>query len=527
MMSVLLRPAGDPVASSYGNAYLTSKQLLKIKAGDKFEVLCNDNKHYRVEVKEFNPATVEGTLHFCFWKTRFDYQGSLRAVYLSPDGLYSEGKLSAQNTYLVSLPARPAKRGKPAVSAGSAEFAEKTRYPEDFLTKPRLFSGRRRLRENSNGNEESKDRDSPDSPVRSQSSGSPPQKKAPRTGEGGGDKGGSSHFLLQHFSFEDDSRAGSTEPPSRESQEPTGSNTISTTSPPSNMGGGSLNTDAISTSPGKVATTAGMEFQEAAIDMDTATSHRDGITGESGRISREGDLHLSALQATCESTSGINDAALEEPIVAIGGRESSAVPPAVIPAASAVRVVESIPPSIQLVPQSLPALGSEACEQLRGLQADLQQGIRQARAVRAQLAQYAVQLQQASCSPEDEHVLVRCSSAHNIRQLLGARLHIDTILLTLVCAAADWVPLRGDSVHTEDAAFKVPQGTLPLQTEQESGEMDQHRETAAEEPLDPLQAEQDCDDSDSDASSEPSQQAATSFSTWTAWAFGRIMKNSK
>jgi hypothetical protein len=147
-MSILRKPDGDKVAASYGNGYLDSKQLSKISVGQRFEVLCSDELHYRVEVKEFDTSTKEGLLHFCRWSTKHDYRGSFESVYIAPDQLYSKGLLSAHNNYPTEnmrnqtngLSSSAVKKRK----VPSTDFLESTRYPDDFLNKPRLFSYKKR-----------------------------------------------------------------------------------------------------------------------------------------------------------------------------------------------------------------------------------------------------------------------------------------------------------------------------------------------------------------------------------------------
>ena len=148
-MSALLRPLGDEIATVYG-AYKTKKDVKKIVKGDKLDILCSDGLNYHVEVKETGAA---GRLHFRHWSVKHDYIGSFDELYLATQGTYSEG-ISAQNTYPTLKGDDKLKSSsitKPVSSNTSTDsrpqnFPSGTRYPEDFLSKPRFASSHSRKR---------------------------------------------------------------------------------------------------------------------------------------------------------------------------------------------------------------------------------------------------------------------------------------------------------------------------------------------------------------------------------------------
>ena len=148
-MSALLRPLGDEIATVYG-AYKTKKDVKRIVKGDKLDILCSDGLNYHVEVKETGAA---GRLHFRHWSVKHDYIGSFDELYLAAQGTYSEG-ISAQNTYPTLKGDDKSKTSsitKPVGNNSSADsrpqnFPSGTRYPEDFLSKPRFASSHSRKR---------------------------------------------------------------------------------------------------------------------------------------------------------------------------------------------------------------------------------------------------------------------------------------------------------------------------------------------------------------------------------------------
>lgn len=144
LMSVLVRPEGDDIAASYGEDYLQYEGLVEMDVGQKYEVLCADGMHYQAEVKAFDSARREGVFHFCHWSVAYDYKGSFEVLYIAPDGLYSRGLLSAQNQYKTEDKDKAKSRRPASHRAISKEFLESTRYPDDYLSKPRLFPGRQR-----------------------------------------------------------------------------------------------------------------------------------------------------------------------------------------------------------------------------------------------------------------------------------------------------------------------------------------------------------------------------------------------
>ena len=152
-MSALLRPHGDEIATVYG-PYFSKKDVKKIVKGDKLDILCSDGLNYHVEVKE---AGETGRLHFRHWSAKFDFIGSFEELYLASQGTYSEG-ISAQNSYptlvkgdgsndksKAALNSR-ASTGSIGVDTRPQNFPSGTRYPEDFLSKPRFAASHSRKR---------------------------------------------------------------------------------------------------------------------------------------------------------------------------------------------------------------------------------------------------------------------------------------------------------------------------------------------------------------------------------------------
>mmetsp|Transcript_8417 Transcript_8417/g.8362 ORF Transcript_8417/g.8362 Transcript_8417/m.8362 type:complete len:447 (-) Transcript_8417:247-1587(-) len=157
-MSASLRPHGDGIATVYG-PYKTKKDVKKIAKGDKLDILCSDGLNYHVEVKEI--AANQGRLHFRHWSVKYDYVGSFDVLYLANQGIYSEG-ISAQNTYpaLVKRETSGEKVKSSAVmnvDAPSKNFSSGTRYPDDFLGKPRYPTTNSRKRSTEEIEEESRD----------------------------------------------------------------------------------------------------------------------------------------------------------------------------------------------------------------------------------------------------------------------------------------------------------------------------------------------------------------------------------
>lgn len=143
---VLVRPNGDAVAAGYGEDYLSLSAVAALAVGQKFEVLCEDHRHYRAEIKQWSANGRDVVLHFCHWSSAHDYRGPVDMLYIAPEGLYSGGQLTAQNTYrTASTDDKRRKRTPEKLADRPKDFLENTRYPDDYLSKPRLFSGRRRL----------------------------------------------------------------------------------------------------------------------------------------------------------------------------------------------------------------------------------------------------------------------------------------------------------------------------------------------------------------------------------------------
>lgn len=152
-MSALLRPHGDNTILNYG-PYKTKKEVEKISKGDKLDILCSDGLNYHAEVKE---AGVIGRLHFCHWSTRSDYIGSFNELYIASHGTYSKG-ISAQNTYpaLVKTDSRSDKTkvvsstkstgNNSSTDSRPTNFPKGTRYPNEYLSKPRFPASNSRKR---------------------------------------------------------------------------------------------------------------------------------------------------------------------------------------------------------------------------------------------------------------------------------------------------------------------------------------------------------------------------------------------
>lgn len=152
-MTAVLRPDGDDIAAVYG-PYKTKKEMKKIAKGDKLELLCSDGLNYHVEVKE--TGTI-GRLHFRNWSVKYDYVGSFDQLYLATQGAYSEG-ITPQNTYSNLFKAEnsgekskvihstKSTSNNPGTDSRPQNFPSGTRYPEDFLSKPRFASSHSRKR---------------------------------------------------------------------------------------------------------------------------------------------------------------------------------------------------------------------------------------------------------------------------------------------------------------------------------------------------------------------------------------------
>jgi hypothetical protein len=175
-MAAVLRPNGDHLAAVYG-PYMSEEEVKKIAKGDELDVLCEDGLHYHAVVKE---TGVSGRLHFHHWSVKkHDYIGSFDELYLQTQGTYSEG-ISAQNTYTPrtiavssgdkvkvtpstkstsnnpSAPSTKSTSNNPSADCRRQNFSRGTRYPEDFLSKPRSSSSHSRKR----SADESEDSDS-------------------------------------------------------------------------------------------------------------------------------------------------------------------------------------------------------------------------------------------------------------------------------------------------------------------------------------------------------------------------------
>lgn len=148
-MSLLFRPAGDELAAQYGE-YFDLAAMSTITPGGKYEVLCSDGMNYIVEIKHFDPVSFTGHLHFRNWKTRFDYKGSIRDVYMTTEGKYSkDAGITAFNTYETENGPQSSRRashvGSRKLPLGEkSSYAANTKYDDDFFAKPRPTWAKRR-----------------------------------------------------------------------------------------------------------------------------------------------------------------------------------------------------------------------------------------------------------------------------------------------------------------------------------------------------------------------------------------------
>jgi hypothetical protein len=86
---MIIRPHGDNLINIYGkHRYIRVRDMGKINVHDKYKVLCKDKAHYVVEVRQFDPTTKIGLLHFHRWNSKFDYNGPLSNLYLAPMGIF-------------------------------------------------------------------------------------------------------------------------------------------------------------------------------------------------------------------------------------------------------------------------------------------------------------------------------------------------------------------------------------------------------------------------------------------------------
>lgn len=149
VMSLLFKPAGDELATHYGE-YFDLAALSTISVGRRYEVLCSDGMNYIVEIKQFDPVSFIGHIHFWHWKSRFDFKGSIRDVYMTTEGRYSkDAGITASNTYETENVSQSARRssqiGGRKLSLGEkSSYAANTKYDDDFFAKPRPKWAKRR-----------------------------------------------------------------------------------------------------------------------------------------------------------------------------------------------------------------------------------------------------------------------------------------------------------------------------------------------------------------------------------------------
>lgn len=142
-MSVLTRPKGDSLAKAHG-PYFSVREIDNIKNGDLLDILCTDGLNYHVKVEEIH---VKGWahLHFPYWPKKNDYKGPLQDLYIAAVGKYSHG-ISSQNSYHQiskpnddqKSPVLNSKASKAAAGGSKPKQSLTTKYPEDYLSKPRL-----------------------------------------------------------------------------------------------------------------------------------------------------------------------------------------------------------------------------------------------------------------------------------------------------------------------------------------------------------------------------------------------------
>ena len=53
------RPYGDYIAKQYGK-YLSLNEMKNITVGEEYDILCTDNKNYKIIFKKFDVSTMEG-----------------------------------------------------------------------------------------------------------------------------------------------------------------------------------------------------------------------------------------------------------------------------------------------------------------------------------------------------------------------------------------------------------------------------------------------------------------------------------
>jgi hypothetical protein len=121
------------MAKFYGQ-YKTSAQLEHFEKGNKYEVLCDDGNNYIVDVKEFNPLTKSGRLHFQFWSATFDYNGAFDKLYLADEGTYTKGQ-SKKNSYHITDTNDTSVVKRPK-STNLTTLKERTCYEDGHFDKP-------------------------------------------------------------------------------------------------------------------------------------------------------------------------------------------------------------------------------------------------------------------------------------------------------------------------------------------------------------------------------------------------------
>jgi hypothetical protein len=140
-MSVLIRnEENDKIAIIYGT-YMNKKELKKVIKGDKLDILCIDGLNYMVDVKEIDYLNDTISLHFIKWSKKSDYIGPLFSLYLAKLNEFSLG-ISPMNKYSPTLQTGEEKNTTIKTSTSNSSsirgsLASTTRYPDDFLQKPR------------------------------------------------------------------------------------------------------------------------------------------------------------------------------------------------------------------------------------------------------------------------------------------------------------------------------------------------------------------------------------------------------
>lgn len=142
-VAIARRPQADKAMESRGWKFFTASDLIQLRLGHQYEVLCLDLHTYHVILRSYDPLRQYGVLHFLHWSSHFDYEGSLHCVYLTDRGRYSQGIQAKGNIYpsttrdVVETPKRQLKR---PVSA----FSDKEEEDEEVEIEEKVVKKRRK-----------------------------------------------------------------------------------------------------------------------------------------------------------------------------------------------------------------------------------------------------------------------------------------------------------------------------------------------------------------------------------------------